>query len=64
MALTSEREITADNDMWLTHSSHKYYQKKDWAQSSWSRAVAKILNFLNKSSFVNDGTLSTRNWGF
>ena len=51
-----EREIAANNDMWLT------YQRKNEAKSSSSRAVAKILNFLSKSSFAADTTSSVKNF--
>ena len=67
MALTSEREIAAGNSMLLTHPSHFEQelegQKQGQGQSSSSRAVAKILNFLNKQNFVADTTSSTRKWG-
>ena len=65
MALTNEGEIVADNGMWLTHPSHLEQvldcQKMGSAQSSSSRAVAKILNFLNKQNFVANASLSMRN---
>ena len=67
MPLTCEREIAADNGMWVTHSSHLELvlncQKRGQAQRSSSRAVAKILNLLNKWNFVADVTLSMRKWG-
>ena len=37
-------------------------QKRGQAQSLSSRAVAKILNILNKQNYVADATLSTRKW--
>ena len=65
MPLTSEREIAADNGMWLTYPSHLEQvsdcQKKRSAQSSRSRAIAKILNALNNSCFVADINLLTKN---
>ena len=67
MALTSEQEIVTDNAICLTHPSHLKKllncPKTGSAQSSGSRVVAKVLNFLNKQSSVTDATLSTRKWG-
>ena len=37
--------------------------KKKLSRHFKSRTVANILNFLNKSNFVADTILSTRNWG-
>ena len=36
-------------------------KKNNYKKSSYSRAVAKILNLLTKSGFAADTTLSTRN---
>ena len=64
MALTSEKEIAADNGMWMTQPSHLELildcQKRGQAQNSSPRTVAKILNFLNKQNLVADNTLSKR----
>ena len=65
MPLASEREIATGNGMWLIYPSHLEWildcQKMIKHQGLSSRAIAKILNVVNKSSFVADATFSMRN---
>ena len=55
--------------MWLTQpiASHSVELvldcQKRLSQNSSPRGVEKILNFLNKQSFVAGTTVSTRYWG-